>query len=193
MITNVVFLGNSQWFTFTFICAGLVLVWIVLYFILGLFFYRKLTINFHFKNSKITNPNSCVTFASSNYYKFVNNYSKYVTNTSFVENSDSKKKKLVLFGLKKPVGYSSFIFNGNASTNIPYFYLTIKNQKFLFLPGFVILVCGKKSDVIANNEFHVKQQEKTYHLYKNDTLITSFIDNSDFNINFFYFKYDQIA
>ena len=193
MIFNVITLGNSQWFNFTFICAGLILLWLVFYFLFGLIFYRKLIINFSFKSSKLNNPNSCVTFASSNYYKFVNNYFKYVKNTLLYENSDNKKRKLVLFGLKKPVGYSSFIFNGNASTNIAYYYLTVKSKKFLFLPGFVIIVDGKNSDVIANNEFIAKKNEKTYHLYKNDMLITSFVDEKDFNINFFHFKYDQIV
>ena len=130
-------------------------------------------------------------YASSNYAKYFDKYSKYLKNTSIY--IDENKKKLVLFGIKKPVGYSSFIFNGSISCNIPYFYLTINTQKFLFLPGFVVLVDKNNSDIIANSEFKVVYKEKTYHLYKNDTLINSFYSDSEFDINFFNFKYDQIA
>ena len=191
MITKVIYLGDSQWFNFTIIIAGEVLLWIILYFLLGLIFYKKIAINFHFKSSKLANINSCVMYASSNYAKYFDKYSKYLKNTSFY--IDENKKKLVLFGIKKPVGYSSFIFNGSISCNIPYFYLTINTQKFLFLPGFVVLVDKNNSDVIANSEFKVIYKEKTYHLYKNDTLINSFYSDSEFDINFFNFKYDQIA
>ena len=191
MILNVVNLGDSQWFNFTFILALLVVVWIILYYLVGLIFYRKITINFHFKSSKLNNPNSCVMYASSNYAKYFDKYSKYLKNTSFY--ADETKKKLVLFGMKKPVGYSSFIFNGSISTNIPYFYLTINNLKFLFLPGLVVIVNKDKSDVIPSCNFKTIYKEKTYHLYKNDTLIASFYSESEFDLNFFNFKYEQIA
>ena len=38
----------------------------------------------------------------------------------------------------------------------------------------------------------VSKQNKTYHLYNDDKLIISIDELVDFNINFFYFKYEQL-
>ena len=56
----------------------------------------------------------------------------------------------------------------------------------------VIIVDGKNSKVIDVNDFKVKKENKTYHLYNNDKLIDSINDIDDFNINFFYFKFEQL-
>lgn len=192
LMFNIVSIGDAKWFNYTFICAALILLWIVLYYLLGFIFYSKLTLNIHFKNKKLTHPNSCVTYASSNYAKYVNLYSEYIKNTAFVVNNNKKKKDLVLFGLKQPSWFKNLIFNGSINSNIPYYYLTIKNEKFLFFPGFIIIINGKNSKVIESNEFKVNKSNKIYSLYHNDKLLTSFIDNGEFNVNFFNFKYEQI-
>ena len=36
------------------------------------------------------------------------------------------------------------------------------------------------------------KENKTYHFYNNDKLINSIDVVSEFNINFFYFKYEQL-
>ena len=192
LIFDKVSIGDGKWFNYTFILAGLILLWIVFYYLLGFIFYSKLTINIHFKNKKLTHQNSCVTYASSNYYKYVNNYLEYIKNTSFVVDENKKKKDLVLFGLKQPSVFKNLIFNGSINSNIPYYYLTIKNKKFLFFPGFIIIIDGKDSKIIETNEFKVVKTNKQYSLSHNDKLITSFLDNGDFNVNFFNFKYEQI-
>ena len=61
----------------------------------------------------------------------------------------------------------------------------------MFFPGFVIIVDKKNSLIVESNDFKVKKENNTYYLYNKDILLNSFIDkNDDFNINFFYFKYD---
>lgn len=180
-------IGDAKWFNFTFLCAALVALWIILYYLLGFIFYSRLIINIHFKSKK---SNSCITFASSNYCKYINLYSSYIKNTSLYKDKVSKNN-LVLFGLKTPSTFKNIIFNGSIFSNIPYYYLTIKNQKYMFFPGFVIIVDKKNSMIIENNDFNVKKEGNTYNLYNKDILLNSFIDkNDEFNINFFYFKYE---
>lgn len=174
----------------TFALAGAIALWVLLYYILGLFLYKKIHINYYFKSKKTTNPNSALMYASSNYYKYVNQYSSYLKQANFSEVSNPKK--LVSFGLTKISKIKNIIFNGKISSNIPYFYLSYKNQKILFLPAMIILVNGKKSKVIDPSCFKVSKENKTYHLYNDDKLIISFDELVDFNINFFYFKYEQL-
>ena len=56
----------------------------------------------------------------------------------------------------------------------------------------IILVDGKNTKVIDPSNFKVSKQNKTYHLYNDDKLIISIDELVDFNINFFYFKYEQL-
>lgn len=180
-------IGDAKWFNFTFLCAALVALWIILYYLLGFIFYSRLTINIHFKSKK---SSLCMTYASSNYCKYVNLYSTYIKNTTLYKDK-VHKNNLVLFGLKTPSTFKNIIFNGSIHSNIPYYYLTIKSQKYMFFPGFVIIVDKKNSLIVKSNDFKVKKENNTYYLYNKDILLNSFIDkNDDFNINFFYFKYD---
>ena len=181
------------WFNYTFVLVLLMLVWVFFYYVFGLIFYSKIKINVMFKSHKMQNINSCVTYASSQYCKWLDNYSTYLKNTNFqIEKKNKKKNELVPFGIKKPSNIKNIIFNGSVSCNVPYYYLSFKNKKMLFLPGFIILVDGKNSDIIYNNELKVTEKEKTYQIYKNDKLIVSFKCFGEFDINFFYFKYNQI-
>lgn len=190
MLCKVINLGKSQWFNFTFIIAGLIVLWVLLYYVFGLFFYKKIKLDFFFKSKKTSNPNSALLYASSNYYKWVNNYSTYLKQSNFT--LKDKPKSIAGFGLTKQSFYKNIIFNGKIASNIPYFYISIKNQKILFLPSIVIVVDGKNSMVIEPNDFKVIKENKTYHFYSNDKLINSIDVVSEFNINFFYFKYEQL-
>ena len=174
----------------TFALAAAIALWVFIYYILGLFLYKKIHINYYFKSKKTSNPNSALMYASSNYYKYVNQYSSYLKQANFSEVDNPKK--LVSFGLTKVSKIRNIIFNGKVSSNIPYFYISSKNKKLLFLPGMIILVDGKNSKVIDPSNFKVSKQNKTYHLYNDDKLIISIDELVDFNINFFYFKYEQL-
>ena len=76
MLIEVITLGTGQWFNYTYLVTGLFLLWVILYYFLGLIFYPSVKINFHFKSHKANNINSCVTFASSNYSKFIDKYTE---------------------------------------------------------------------------------------------------------------------
>ena len=192
MLCKVITLGTGQWFNYTYLLTGLFVLWVLLYYVCGLFFYKSLKINFHFKSHKANNINSCVTFASSNYGKFVDNYSSYLKMTNFVIKKKSKKKDILLpFGIKAPK-IKNIIFNGSIKANVPYFYLSYINQKFLFLPGFIIHVNGKNSKVIEINDFKATEVDNYYSLYNKDTLLVSFKCEGEFNKNFFYFKFEQL-
>lgn len=188
--TNKINLGQSKLINITFIAALAILLWVFIYYILGLFLYKKIHINYYFKSKKTSNPNSALMYASSNYYKYVKQYSSYLKQANFSEVDNPKK--LVSFGLTKISKFKNIIFNGKISSNIPYFYISYKNKKLLFLPGIIILVDGKNSKVIEPINFKVSKQNKTYHLYNDDKLMFSIDELVDFNINFFHFKYEQL-
>lgn len=190
VLFDVINLGKSEWFNFTFLVAILFVLWVLFYYVFGLIFYKKIQIDFYFKSKKTNNPNSALMYASSNYYKWVNNYSSYLKKSNFT--LKDKPKSVVGFGLTKQSFYKNIIFNGKIASNVPYFYISIKNQKILFLPSMVIIVDGKNSKVIESNDFKVIKQNKTYHLYANDKLINCIDEVNEFNINFFYFKYEQL-
>ena len=105
MITKVVSLGSSQWYTYTIIIAGLVLLWVLLYYLFGLVFYSKLEIDIHFKGS----GNFADNYAKSNYAKWVNRYKEYLGLTTF--SLKDKKKSVVSFGLCTPSTFKNIIFN----------------------------------------------------------------------------------
>lgn len=190
MIFKVVTLGSSQWFNYTFVLAGLVLVWVILYYIFGLLFYRSIKLNVYFKNPKSNQKDSCVYYASSNYFKFIQQYQQYIGKSEFYINKKNKKV-LLPFCLRIPKTMTNFIFNGHIKSNVPYFYLLNKNQKFIFLPGLVIIINGKNSKVFTNDEIKIKVIDKTYQLYHQDELLVEFTCYGTFNLNFFYFKYEQ--
>lgn len=188
--SNTIDLGENKIVNLTFALAVAVATWVLFYYILGLFLYKKIHINYYFKSKKTSNPNSALMYASSNYYKYVNQYSSYLKQANFSEVNNPKK--LVSFGLTKISKFKNIIFNGKISSNVPYFYISYKNKRLLFLPGMVILVDGKNSKVIEPTNLKVSKQNKTYHLYNDDKLIISMDELVDFNINFFYFKYEQL-
>jgi hypothetical protein len=190
MLTKVISLGDSQWFTFTFVITGLFILWVLFYYLFGFIFYKKIHLDYYFKSKKTSNPNSALLYASSNYCKWVNQYSTYLNKANFTINN--KPKELVSFGLTKHSLIKNLIFNGKISSNIPYYYMSIKNQKILFLPGMVIVVDGKNSMVLEISEFKVIKENKTYLLYGKDKLINKVDIKDEFNINFFYFKYEQL-
>ena len=99
------------------------------------------------------------------------------------ENSESSKLKNTFF-FKQLI-----IFNGKIKSNIPYYYMSYKDVRYLFLPGMVIIVNKNESKVLPTNEISIKKDGLEYHLlYQNNDLL-SFKSNIDFDINFFYFKY----
>lgn len=188
MISNVINLGDGQWFNFIFIIALFILLWIIFYYIFGFIFYRKIHIDYYFKSKKTTNPNSALLYASSNYCKWVNSYTKYLGVVLF--SNVNKKKSVVPFGLTKLSKFKNLIFNGKISSNIPYYYFSINNKKLLFLPAMVILVDGKNSKVMDIDSFKVIKKDNIYSFYNNDEIIDSIVCKNEFNINFFYFKYE---
>ena len=193
MLCKVFTLGTGQWFNYTYLVTFLFVLWLALYYLFGFFFYKKVKVNFYFKSHKSNNINSCVTFASSNYQKWMDKYLQYLKQTNFVIPKKSKKKDILLpFGIKAPSTFKNFIFNGSIKCNVPYYYLSVQNKKYLFLPGMIVLVDGKESKVFEIEEFKVVENKKTYHFYNNDKLLLSFKCQGDFNINFFYFKYEQL-
>lgn len=191
MIFKVISLGESQWFIYIFLIALMVFIWLVIYYLLGFIFYKALKIDIYFKSSKTTNPNSCVTYASSNYSKWVNMLSEDANNFSLYK-ENKKKNDYVGFGLKMPSWKKNPLFNGHILCNIPYFYITYKGIKLLFLPGMIIYINGKNSDVFATEELSFKHENNQYFLYKKDQLLLDFQVTGTFNINFFYFHYEQI-
>lgn len=193
MVFKVIKLGESQIFNYTILIAFLVFLWIVLYYLLGFIFYKKIVINYSFKSKKVNNYNSSVMYASSNYYKFVNQYSDYLQKTNFVINKEKKKQNvLVPFCMYKPSFFKNIIFNGKICSNVPYFYLSFDNKRLLFLPAMIILVDGKHSKVLDVDCLKVEEKNKTYLLYLQDKLVISFNVEGIFNKNFFYFKYEQL-
>ena len=193
MLIEVITLGTGQWFNYTYLVTGLFLLWVILYYFLGLIFYPSVKINFHFKSHKANNINSCVTFASSNYSKFIDKYSSYLRMTNFVIKGKNKKKDILLpFGIKNVSKIKNIIFNGSIKCNVPYYYLSYKNQNFLFLPGFIIHVNGKDSKVIQIKDFKVVENNNYYEIYNCDTLLVSFKCEGEFDKNFFYFKFEQL-
>ena len=105
----------------------------------------------------------------------------------------NKKKDILLpFGIKNVSKIKNIIFNGSIKCNVPYYYLSYKNQKFLFLPGFIIHVNGKDSKVIQIKDFKVVENNNYYEIYNCDTLLVSFKCEGEFDKNFFYFKFEQL-
>ena len=86
-------------------------------------------------------------------------YSSYIKNTSF---TIKEKKILIPFGLTSPSKFKNLIFNGKVASNIPYYYIAIKSQRVLFLPGMVLFIDGKNSKVLSIDEFKIERQNKTY-------------------------------
>ncbi len=191
MLLNVISLGDFQWMNYIFLIALIVLIWIIFYYLFGLIFYNSIKINFHFKSSKINNPNSCITYASSNYSKWVNLYLKDL-DQFYLYVDNGKKQEPIGFSLRMPSWKNSPLFNGHLKTNIPYFYFIGKNKKILCLPGMIIYFNGKNSDVFSPEELKCELQNEKYVLSKNTTPLLEFCVNGNFNINFFYFKYEQI-
>ena len=193
MIFKVISLGESQIFNYTIFIAFLVALWILFYYIFGFIFYSKMQINFSFKSKKTSNPNSALMYASSNYKRWIEQYSEYLKQTNFViEKKNKKQNELIPFCLYMPSTFKNLIFNGKISSNVPYYYLSISNKRLLFLPSMIILIDGKNSKVINVDDFKVEEKNKTYLLYHKDKLITSFKCEGKFNVNFFYFKYEQL-
>lgn len=193
MAFKVIRLGESQLFNYTILIAFLVFIWIVLYYLLGFIFYKKIVINYSFKSKKINNYNSSVMYASSNYYKFVVQYSEYLQKTNFViEKKNKKKNVLVPFCLYQPSLLKNIIFNGKICSNVPYYYLSFDNKRLLFLPAMIILVDGKNSKVYDIDSLKVEEKNKTYLIYLQDKLVVCFKVEGTFNKNFFYFKYEQL-
>ena len=56
----------------------------------------------------------------------------------------------------------------------------------------IIYFNGKNSDVFSPEELKCELQNEKYVLSKNTTPLLEFCVNGNFNINFFYFKYEQI-
>lgn len=190
MIFNVISLGTMQWFYFTFILVALILFWVLFYYIFGFIFYSKIKMNIYFKNPKLKDSNFCVEYASSFYYKWIN---KYIESLSDPLYSISEKKDTpIAFGLKMPSKIKNLIFNGHINLNIPYYYFAISSQRILFLPGMIVVVNGKKSDVFSSTLLNFKQNGKEISLYKNEKLLLTFKASGEFDINFFHFKYEQI-
>ena len=152
-----------------------------------------MTLNFSFKSKKTSNPNSSLMYASSNYKKFVEQYSEYLKKTNFVIKGKRKKQDVLIpFCLFMPSTFKNLIFNGKISSNIPYYYISFENKRLLFMPSMVVLIDGKNSKVMNIEDFSVEEKNKTYLLYNKDKLIVSFYVEGIFNKNFFYFKYEQL-
>lgn len=193
MILKVFTLGTGQWFNYTFLLVFFVFLWVLFYYLCGFIFYSKMNVHIYFKNHKTTQPNSCERYASSNYCKWVNQYRYYLSITNFILPKGNKKKTFIVpFSLRMPSSFKNLIFNGHLSCNVPYYYLNVKNKKILFLPGMVWVIDGKNSDVFSSEELKVQLKDNVYQLYKNNEWITQFQCDGEFNINFFYFKYEQI-
>ena len=183
-ILNIFDVFSIDWFTYTFICAGLIVLWVLSYFICGFIFYSKIEINFYFKDKSNRNY---LHYASSNYSKYINKFSQYLglTKFSYVDNN----KKIVPFALKMPKFYQNIIYNGHIKSNVPYFYMSSEGNHILFVPGFVIFIDKKATKIISNSEITLKEDNKKYQLYQADTLLFEFINNGEFDLNFFYFNY----
>jgi len=183
MIFNVISLGAGQWFNYTFVLLGLVCLWVLLYFISGFIFYQKEIINFHFKGY----GNAATGYQDTTYAKWIERYRDYLGKVSFTPLDNPKK--IITYALCIPSPYKNLIFNGKIKSNIPYYYMSYKDVRYLFLPGMIIIVNKNESKVLPINEISIKKDGFEYHLiYQNKDLL-SFKTNIDFDINFFYFKY----
>ena len=107
MLCKAINLGKSQWFNFTFIIAGLIVLWVLLYYVFGLLFYKKIKLDYFFKSKKTSNPNSALMYASSNYYKWVNNYSSYLKHT--ISGKSCPNRRICFISPVGPTAVASFV------------------------------------------------------------------------------------
>lgn len=175
------------WLLYSFIVAGLVIVWALFYFLFGFIFYSKLKINYSFKSGK-----EVVNFASSNFKKYVDQYYNLLTYTTlYATKQRGKKKTLYPFCCFTPKKFKDIIFNGKISTNIPYYYISVESKRILFLPGITVIVDKKNSTIIPNENINVELVDNKYTLFNLDKPIIEFTFEGELPINFFYFKYEQ--
>lgn len=182
-ILNLLKVININWFIYTFIIVGLVLIWVILFYVFGFFFYSKIKMNFSFYKN-----NTPMMYASSSYSKWLKNYKEYFLNNQFSYDKNGKQINMY-FSLKMPSFRKNLIYNGYIYSNIPYFYLSIDNKKLIFLPGFVIIFNNNNIDIAFNYEISCTKKDNTYSIIYNNEEILSFVSNIIFDVNFFYFKY----
>lgn len=174
--------------TYTFIIALGTLIWVLLYYILGVIFYGKINLDFYFKNLKSQNPLTCSHYKSTNYAKYIEKMQKSLG--KFTLYSDDKEKKLIVCALhlKNKIN-NKFIFNGLINSNIPYFYLSAQNIRIIFFPGIVVYINKKNSKVVKENRFKYDYNNEKCTLYIDNKVILSFYINGAFDINMLNFNY----
>lgn len=195
-----IFGKKNQTFWFFLFLLVFAVCWALLYFILGLFCYKKIEINWHFKDFKSPLDNKCIAYAGSHYRVYVDKYSKYLGNVDFTytPNANKKRRKMVGFAKVMPSKYKGIIFNGKIKSNIPYFAFYMRQgKKLCFFPGFVLYLAGKDTKVISYSEFVINKVESdsssfAYHkveLGYQDKILATFYISNNFNMNFFNFKF----
>lgn len=191
LIFNLTSLIQIDWFTFTFVLLGVVVLWVIFYFLFGLLFYPSFFIHWHLKNKNSKNPNHCVTYASSDYGKWVDHYLKYLGSTNFFKEKKNGKKEFVNFCLYKPKTLKSFVYNGYILSNIYYYYLSYENKKICFMPGFIIYQNKNNSKIFSYQDFSFDVAENDLYTLKrkNEILIQFYDMNHSFNLNFFHFHF----
>lgn len=190
LIFNLTSLLNIDWFTFTFIILGAIALWVLFYYLIGLFAYRQIFILWHLQNKTGKNPNHCVNYANSDYGKWVDNYVKYVGFTDFITDSRQGKKEFVNLCLYRPKSLKNFIFNGYLISNIYYYYLSFSDKKIFFMPGFIVYLDKKDTQVFPYEEFSYTLSAQNYcQLKRKDQILLEFSYKPSFNMNFFNFKY----
>lgn len=174
--------------TYTFIIALGALVWVLLYYILGLIFYSKIDFDFYFKNLKSQNPLTCSHYKSTDYAKYIEKMQKSLG--KFTLYSDDKEKKLLVCALhiKNKIN-NKFIFNGLINSNIPYFYLSAQNIRIIFFPGIIVYINKKNSKVVKENRFKYAYNNEKCTLYIDNEEVLSFYINGAFDINMLNFNY----
>lgn len=183
------------------VAIGVIALWLIIYYILGFFFYPAMHFDFHFKNLKNQVKDKCITYASSNYKIFIDKYSSYLGQVDF-NIPDAKKphikrkNKMVGFLLIEPKK-KNLIFNGKIASNIPYFTITLTGaKKICFFPCFALYIDGNKSKIANYDELEIQIEENPNPSISNRRLIikspyfnSEFYINSSFNQNFFNFKF----
>lgn len=178
-----------------------IFLWVLLYYILGFFFYPAIHFEFHFKNLKSQIPNQCHPYANSNYKIFVEKYASFLGNVDFYipdkKHPERKRKNtLVGFLLIEPKK-RNFIFNGKVACNLPYYTLSFQgSKKICFFPSFALYIHGRQTKIIRyedlkvtiENSDNLAIQNRKVYLAAPNCNITFYI-NSSFNQNFFNFKF----
>ena len=189
LLTNVIDWGTMGLYYFTLVIAGMVLVWLLLYYALGFIFFPKEKIDMHFKDLK--RQDALIRYASSNYSSYINTYTKYAgTNCLVSLDKNGKNVTPLTFKLIKPNNnIVNAIFNYRISLNVPYFYLSLRKDKFIFLPGICIYMNNRKAICMLNDDLSVSMKDNNYTLAYHDEILLRFSNLGDFNVNFFNFKY----